>query len=79
MPEGFEKRRTKRPHLFDFIYGSLPQLAEGNGSNPFKFRFKSEVNYHEHYAAFKFYQSRRIRKDVIYDSCKQRYHNWFEF
>ena len=26
-------------------YGSLPQLAEGNGSNPFKFRFESEVNY----------------------------------
>ena len=48
MLEGFEKRRTKRPHLFDFIYGSLPQLAEGNGSNPFKFRFESEVNYHEY-------------------------------
>lgn len=46
MPEGFEKRRTKRPHLFDFIYGSLSQLAEENGSNPFKFRFESEVNYH---------------------------------
>ena len=51
---------TKRPHLFDFIYGSLPQLAEGNGSNPFKFRFESEVNYHEHCAITKFYQSRGI-------------------
>ena len=28
------------------LYGSLSQLAEENGSNPFQFRFESEVNYH---------------------------------
>ena len=27
-------------------FSSLSQLAEENGSNPFKFRFESEVNYH---------------------------------
>ena len=37
-------------------YGSLPQLAEGNGSNPFKFRFESEVNYQN----LKFFQIHSI-------------------
>ena len=32
-------------------FGSLSQLAEENGSNPFQFRFESEVNYqHTHIA-----------------------------
>ena len=61
-PVGGQAGRRNIPR----IYGSLSQLAEENGSNPFQFRFESEVNYQN----LKFFQI----SDIIYLQSERKTH-----